>query len=157
MVFVRQKARSGANPESPPRTYPAKNIREVRTPSRTVFTQKHNELFVEQVLQCSQDVVGDELHFFVLGLNESSTEEDNKKSYRSLAHPFYPDKNQHLNCTDLMQMINQVKEELGDPLRNNDGMREQERVCMDAIREEQLVRMPQNYILFFLFFWSGLQ
>ena len=65
----------------------------------------------------------DELHFFVPGLNESSTEEDIKKAYRSLARQFHPDKNQNLNCTDLMQMINQAKEDFGDTLRNNDTMR----------------------------------
>ena len=55
----------------------------------------------------------DEFHFFVLGFNESSIEEDMKKAYRSLACRFHPDKNQHLNCTDLIQMINKAKEELG--------------------------------------------
>ena len=51
MVFTRQKAREGESPESPPRTQPEKNIREVRTPSRTVFTQEQNKLFVQQVVQ----------------------------------------------------------------------------------------------------------
>ena len=55
-------------------------------------------------------MASDELHFFVCGLNESSTEEDMKKAYRALDCRIYPDKNQHLNCTDLMQMINQANE-----------------------------------------------
>ena len=50
MLFTRQKSRLGANPESPPRTHPEKYIREVHTPSRTVFTQEQNELFVQQFL-----------------------------------------------------------------------------------------------------------
>ena len=75
MVSTRQKARACANPKSPPRTHLATNLCEVRTPIRTVFTKKQNELFIEKVLQCSQDVAGDELHFFVLGLNGYSTEE----------------------------------------------------------------------------------
>ena len=45
MVFTRKKARVGANPESPPRNQPETNVREVRTTSRTVFKQEHNELF----------------------------------------------------------------------------------------------------------------
>ena len=59
MVFTIQKAIAGANPESPLRFHPATSIREVYTPSRTVFTLKQNELFIEQVLQCSQNVAGD--------------------------------------------------------------------------------------------------
>ena len=45
MVFARQKTRAGANPESPRRNQLEINIREVRTPSHTVFTQEQNELF----------------------------------------------------------------------------------------------------------------
>ena len=112
MLFTRQKARAGANPKSPLRTHPATNIHEVRTPSRKVFTQKQNKELIEQVLQCSQGVAGDELHFFVLGFNKSSTEEYIKKAYRSLAHQFHPEKNNHLNFTDLMKIMNKAKEEL---------------------------------------------
>ena len=79
MVFTRQKARAGENPESPPRTQPEKNIREIGTPSRTVFTQKQNELFVQRVVQYSQEKEGDDLHYYVLGLNGSSTEDDTEK------------------------------------------------------------------------------
>ena len=73
MVFNRKKSRADANPESPPRPHPEINIREVRTPSRTVFTQEQNELLVQQVLQYSQDLEGVVLHYCVLCLNESST------------------------------------------------------------------------------------
>ena len=69
MVFTRPKARADSNPESPPRTQPETNIREVRNPSRTFFTQEHNELFVQQVVQYSQDLEGEDLHYHVLGLN----------------------------------------------------------------------------------------
>ena len=47
MVFTRKKSRAGENPESPPRTQPEIYIRELRTPSRKVFTQ---------VVQYSQDL-----------------------------------------------------------------------------------------------------
>ena len=46
---------AGENTESPPRTQPEINIHEVRTPSRTVFTQEQNELFIKQVFQYSQE------------------------------------------------------------------------------------------------------
>ena len=55
-------------------------------------------------------MAGDEFHIIVLGLDESLTEEDTKKAYCYLARQFHPDKNQHLNCTDLMQIINEAKE-----------------------------------------------
>ena len=70
-----------------------------------------------------------------------------KKAYRYLDRRFHPDKNQHFNCTDLMKMINQSKEELGDALRNNDAMRDQERVRMDATGEEKRVCMAYNSII----------
>ena len=53
---------------------------------------------------------GDELHYIVFGLNESSIEYDMKKSYRSLDHQFHPDKNQHSQVSGVMQMINEAKE-----------------------------------------------
>ena len=73
MVFTRKKPRAVANPESPARNQTGTNILEVCTPRQTVFTQEHNELFIEQVLKYSQEEKGDELHYLVLGLNESST------------------------------------------------------------------------------------
>ena len=50
MVFRRQKI-ADANPKSCPKTQPDINIREVRTPIWTVFTNEQNELFVQQVVQ----------------------------------------------------------------------------------------------------------
>ena len=73
-----QKAIAGVNPESPPRTHSETNIREVCTPSQIVFTKEHNKLFVQQVFQYSQEKEGDCLHYHVLGLNYSSTEDDMK-------------------------------------------------------------------------------
>ena len=76
MVFTRKKSRTGANPKSPPRTQPETNIREVRTPSRTVFTQKQNQLFIQHIVQYYHYLEGENFHYHVLGLNESSTEDD---------------------------------------------------------------------------------
>ena len=52
---------------------------------------------------------GDELYYRVLGLNESSTEDDMKKAYRTLDRQFHPDKNIHSQISDVMQMINEAK------------------------------------------------
>ena len=62
-----------------------KNIHEGSNPRRPVFTREQNSLFIQQVVQYSQENKSDELHYHVLGLNESSTEDDTKKDYRSLA------------------------------------------------------------------------
>ena len=78
-VFTRQKSIADANPESPPRNHPGINIREVYTPSWTVFTQEQNELFVQQALQYSQDLEGEVLHYHIFCLNAYSIENDLKK------------------------------------------------------------------------------
>ena len=59
-----------------------------------------------------------------------------KKAYFSLALRFHPDKNQHSQVYDVMKMINEAKEELEKKLRHNDAIGEEERVCMNAMREE---------------------
>ena len=110
MVFTRQKARAGANSESPERTQPGTNIHEVRNPRWTVFARGKKYLFIQQVLQYSQEENGNELHYLVLGLNEFSTEDDMEKAYRSLALQSHPDKNQHSQVSDVMKMINEDKE-----------------------------------------------
>ena len=123
MVFTRYKSRAGANPESPPRTQPETNIHEVRTPSHTVFTQEHNELFVQQVVQYSQDLEGEDLHYHVIGLNQYSTEDYIKKSYSKLALQYHPGKNKYPQASSVMRMINEAKKGLEQLLRYNDAMR----------------------------------
>ena len=78
MVFTRKKARAGANPESPPRIRPGTNIREVHTHIQIVFKKGKKKIFIQRVLQYSQEANGGELHYLVLGLNYSSTEDDMK-------------------------------------------------------------------------------
>ena len=63
MVYTRQKSRADANPKYIPRTQHKINIHEVLTPSRTVFTQEQNELFVQQVVRDAQSL---ELEFFII-------------------------------------------------------------------------------------------
>ena len=87
------------------------------------------------------------MHYLVLGLNESSTEDYIKKVYRSLDRQFHPDKNKHSQFSDVMQMINEANEELEYTLLHNDKMRKEQHVRMDAIMEEEHVRMAQNTII----------
>ena len=68
------------------------------------------------------------MNLFVLGLNESSTEEETKKAYRSISLQFHPDKNIHEDAFKMMGMINEAKEGLKITLRNNYAIREEERV-----------------------------
>ena len=98
MVFMRQKERADANPEYPPRTQPEINILEVQTTSRTIFTQEQSELLFQKVGQDAQE--GEFLHYHVLGLNESSTEDEFKKAYRKLALRSHPDKNKYPQASD---------------------------------------------------------
>ena len=44
---------------------------------------------------------------------------------------FNLDKNIHEDASNVMQMINEAKDGLENTLRNNDGIREEERVCME--------------------------
>ena len=92
MVFTIQKARAGANLESPARTQPGTNICEGRNPRRPVFTREKNDLFIQRVLQYSHENKSDGFYYHVLGLNESSTENDMRKSNISLALRFHPNK-----------------------------------------------------------------
>ena len=66
------------------------------------------------------------MNYRVIGLDESSPENDMKKAYRKLALQSHPDKNRHSQASDVMHMINDAKERLGDLLRHNDAMREKE-------------------------------
>ena len=75
-------------------------------------------------------MAGDELNYFVLGLNESSIEEDMKKAYRSMSLRFHPEKHIHEDATRVMKMINEAKDGLADTLHNNDAIREEEPIRM---------------------------
>ena len=79
MVFTRKKPRAVENPESPARNQPGTNIYEVSNTIQPVFTREQNDLFIQRVLQYSQENESDELHYHALGLNESSTKYDTKK------------------------------------------------------------------------------
>ena len=69
-------------------------------------------------------------------MNYHEKEDNTKKAYRKLALRFHPDKNKHSQFTEVMRMIIEAKENLEITLRHNDEIREEERVRMDAMREE---------------------
>ena len=73
MVYTRRKARANANPESPPIIQHKINTPELPTPSWTVFTLEHNELFVKCVVKDAQGLEGEVLYYHIIGLNESAT------------------------------------------------------------------------------------
>ena len=147
MVFNRHKERAGENIESPARTQSGKNIHEGSNPRRTVFTREKNDLFIRRVLQYSQEKKSDELHYHLIVLNESSTDDDIKKDCRSLVLRFHPDKNHHSQVTEVMKMINEAKEESESTLRHNIEIMEKEHVRMDAMREQERVHMAQNAVI----------
>ena len=79
MVYTRQKSIAGANPESSAITCPGRNICEGSNPRRPVLAREQNGLFIQRVLQYSQENESIECYYHVIGLNESSTEDDMKK------------------------------------------------------------------------------
>ena len=78
----------------------------------------------QRVVQYSQDLEGEDLHYHVRFLYKSSTEDDTKKSYLKLSLRSHPKKNKHTQASTVMRMINVAKEGLEDLLRYNDTMRE---------------------------------
>ena len=69
-----------------------------------------------------------ELNLQVLGLNNYSTYADMMKGYRSMARRFHPNNNYRFDITEIMTMINTARDGLQDQLRENDELREKERV-----------------------------
>ena len=64
------------------------------------------------------------MHYHVLGLNESSTDDDMKKAHCKLALIFHPDKNKHSQASAVMLMINKANEGLEYVFRYNDAIKE---------------------------------
>ena len=63
------------------------------------------------------------MHYHVLGLNESSTEDYIKTFYCKLALQSHPDKNKHPQDSAVMVILNEAKEGLEDILHYNYAMR----------------------------------
>ena len=76
MVYTRRKLRADANLEYPPRIWHEINIHEVPTPSRTVFTPEHYELFVQRIVQETKGLEVEVFYYHIIGLNESATKDD---------------------------------------------------------------------------------
>ena len=70
-----------------------------------------------------------------------------KKAYHSLDLRYHPDKNEHSQVSDVTKLINEANEELEITLGHNDEIKEEERVRLDEMSEEDLVRMTQNAII----------
>ena len=106
------------------------NAKADANPSKPVFSKEQNDLLIQKVHEYSLHATGENLNLFVLGLNEFSTKADMKTAYRSTALQFYPDKNIDVNPSKMTGTISEAKEGLKNKLRNNDAIREEERVCM---------------------------
>ena len=79
------------------------------------------------------------MHYRVLCLNDSSTEDDLKKAYRKLAIRSHPDKNKHPQASAAFRMINEANQGLEDALCHNYAIgRTQE-------REEDLKRQEEAW------------
>ena len=72
-----------------------------------------------------------------------------EKAYQSLSFRFHPDKNQHSQVPGVTKMINEAKEELKNTLLHIYSIREEERVRMDVMREEERFCMAHNAIIIF--------
>ena len=108
-----------------------KNAKADANPSKPVFRKEQNDLLIQAFHENSLHAKGEKLNLFVIGLNESSIEADIKTAYCSMALQFHLDKNIDVDTSKMMGMINEAKEGLKNTLRNNDGIREEERVCME--------------------------
>ena len=135
MVYTRRKARADANPKFTPIIQYDINIREVPTPSRTVFTPGQNESFVQKVVQNAQGLEGEVLYYHILGLNESETYDDLEKADRKLALRSHPDRNNHPQDSAAFFMTQQAKKGLEDVLRYNDTMRRTQEIEEDIQRQ----------------------
>ena len=82
------------------------------------------------------------LNLHVLGLNDYSTFAEMIEAYRSMARRFHPDNNYGFDTTEMMTMINRARYGLQDQLRENDELREEERV--QAAEDESSIPSDHN-------------
>ena len=82
-----------------------------------------------------------DLNLHVLGLNDYSTFVEMIKGYISMARRFQLDNNYGFDTTEMMKMINMAKDGLQDQLRENDALREEERV--QAAEDEIDLKMKE--------------
>ena len=65
--------------------------------------------YFQKVVQYTQNLKGEDLHYRVLGLNDSSTKDDMKKSSCKLALRYHSDKNKHPQAYAVIHMIKDAK------------------------------------------------
>ena len=94
------------------------------------FSKEQNDLKMKELQEyAANNAVGKyDLNLHVLGLNDYSKFAEMIKGYRYMARRFHPDNNYKFDSTEMMKMINTAKEGLQDQLRENDALREEERV-----------------------------
>ena len=93
------------------------------------ISKEHNELKMKEVREFATNTATGQYHLnlHVLGLNYSSTFEEMKTGYPSMARRFHPDNNYGFDTTEMMTMINTAKEGFKHQLCKNDAVREEER------------------------------
>ena len=82
------------------------------------------------------------LNLHVLGLNNYSTFAEMMKGYRSMARIFHPDNNYGFDTTEIIAMINTARDRLRYQLRENNELREEERV--QAAEDESSIPSDHN-------------
>ena len=113
-------------------------------PSVTKFSKEQNDLKMNKLKEyAANNALGQyHLNLHVLGLNYYSTFAEMMKGVRSMARRFHLDNNYGFDTTEIMTMINTARDGLRDQLRENDELREEERV--QAAEDESSIPSDQN-------------
>ena len=102
-----------------------KNAAAEANTSVTKFSKEQNENKMKEVREFAANTATGQYHLnlHVLCLKYYSTFEEMIKGYRSMARRFHPENNYGFDTSEMMTMINMVKEGLPDQLRKNDSVR----------------------------------
>ena len=121
-----------------------KNSTAEANPSVTKFSKEKNDLKMKELKEYAANNAAGQYHLnlHVLGLNNYSTFEEMMKGYRSMACRFHPDNKYGFDTTEIMTTINTARDGLRDQLRENDELREEERV--QAAEDESSIPSDHN-------------